>query len=110
MRAGKLRHRVTIQELVETKNEDTGLSDESWRTFAQNIPAEIKPLSVREFIRAGAEVSKISTYITTRHIPGVKRSMRIVHGSRTYNIEGVLPDADSGIEYMTMPVSEVLDD
>jgi hypothetical protein len=32
--------------------------------------------------------------------------MRINHNGRYYNIHGVLPDKDSGRDYITMPVSE----
>ncbi|KPB96501.1 Head-tail adaptor protein [Pseudomonas syringae pv. maculicola] len=34
--------------------------------------------------------------------------MRALHRGRIYNIHGALPDAKSGLEYLTLPVSEGL--
>ena len=36
--------------------------------------------------------------------------MRVVHGSKVYNIAGVLPDAGSGREYLTLACSEGVND
>ena len=36
--------------------------------------------------------------------------MRVVHGGKVYNIHGVLPDMRSGLEYLTLPVSEGVSD
>lgn len=35
-------------------------------------------------------------------------TMRIMHGAIRYDIAGVLPDKDSGLEYVTIPVVQVL--
>lgn len=35
---------------------------------------------------------------------------RVVHGVRTYNVHAVLEDKDSGLEYVTMPVSRGVSD
>ena len=37
-------------------------------------------------------------------------SWRIVHRETIYNIAGVLPDKDSGLEYLTIPVSAGVND
>jgi head-tail adaptor len=37
-------------------------------------------------------------------------SNRIVHGERIYNIEGVLADKSSGLEYLTCPCSQGVSD
>lgn len=36
--------------------------------------------------------------------------MRITHRGKVYNIAGVLPDNMSGLEYITLPVSEGVND
>jgi SPP1 family predicted phage head-tail adaptor len=66
------------------------------------VPAEIAPLSGREFIAAAATQSKVTARITIRHRPGIAPSMRVVHRDTTYNVEAVLPDARSGIRHMTL--------
>jgi SPP1 family predicted phage head-tail adaptor len=102
--AGSLRHRVQIEELVASRDSD-GVLTESWQPFAE-VWASIEPLSAREFIASGAGQSQIVARITVRYRAGLTPSMRIVHRGKTYNIAGVLPDKVSGLEYITLPVTE----
>lgn len=102
--AGRLRHRVEFQVLGETQDPESGAMVPGW-TEAFKAWAEIAPLSAREFIPAQAERSKVTARITVRWREGLDASMRIVHNGTIYNIEGVLTDADSGREYVTLPVS-----
>lgn len=106
MQAGKLRHQVVIQRLVPVQDETTGEITETWEDFATEW-AEVRPASVREFIAANIEESEITAKVLIRYRPGIKASMHIIHGSQVFNIEGVLSDPKSGIEYLTLPVSEV---
>lgn len=107
MRAGKLRHRVTLQSLVPVQNGTTGAITDTWVDFA-TVWASVEPLSAREFIAAAATQSKVVARIVLRHRAGVQPSMRVVHGAHTYKVEGVLADRHSGTEYLTLPVSEVV--
>lgn len=107
MNIGKLRHRVTLQAEAPSQNATTGVVTHGWTTVA-TVWASIEPLSAREFVAASAVSSKVVARIVIRYRAGVAPSMRIVHGSRTYNIEGVLADKHSGLEYLTLPVSEVV--
>ncbi len=76
----------------------------AWQTVA-TVWAAIEPLSAREFL-AGQQVnSQVVARITIRHRAGLHAGMRIVRGAEVYNIAGVLPDAVSGAEYVTLPVS-----
>jgi SPP1 family predicted phage head-tail adaptor len=114
--AGMLRHRVLIEELVAQtdtaddviQNEATGEVDREWTAVAE-VWAAIEPLSAREFIAAQATQSKVTTRITIRY-RAISPSMRLVHMRRgvrstVFNIEGVLPDKESGMEYLTLPCS-----
>lgn len=107
--AGKLRHRVVIQEQVETQDVSNGAINVSWRDVA-TVWAAIEPLSAREFVAAQAESSKVTTRITIRYRNNISAKMRLYHASKDayYNIEGVLADKDSGLEYITLPCSEGL--
>jgi SPP1 family predicted phage head-tail adaptor len=104
LRAGRLRHRVHIEELVVTQDSDGDIV-EDWVPFASYLPAEIVALSARELIAAQAVQSRVSTRITLRTLPGLLASMRIVHRGVIYNIEGVVPDPASGIRFVTLPCS-----
>lgn len=102
MRAGALRHRVTIEALTVEIDSDDGLQAQYWDAFATMIPAEISPLSGKELIAAQAVQSKVTTRIRIRHRPGVIASMRVDHRGEKYNINAVIRDPISSIDYMTL--------
>src|SRR3546814_17720801 len=71
----------------------------------------IEPLSVREFIAAQKEDSQLSARIVMRNRPALNASMRMIgecrcHLDRVFNPAGFLADPDSGLEYLTVPVTE----
>lgn len=107
IQAGKLRHRVVIQKQAESQNQSDGSIIIEWVDVAK-VWCAIEPLSAREFVAAQAEASKITTRITVRYRPDVTAKMRLYHAAKDmyYNIEGVLSDKDSGLEYLTLPCSE----
>lgn len=109
MRAGHLRHRVTLQRPGLSQDPQTGEPVPGWQDVAL-VWASIEPLSAREFIAAQAGQSEITARIVIRHRAGVLPTMRVVHGGKVYNIHGVLPDMRSGREYLTLPVSEGVSD
>ena len=91
MQAGRLRHRVQIQEYVTTQDSETGSVSEAWATVAE-VWAEVMPMSGREFVAAQMPTPGVTTRITIRHVDGVDASMRVLHGSMIYNIKAVLAD------------------
>lgn len=98
MLAQRLRHRVDVQALISTKNEETGRDTEDWQSILGSadelIPAEIVPSSGNEFIAAAAAQAKVNTRITMREDPRVTPSMRIWHPATNtaYAIRAILPD------------------
>lgn len=106
MRAGSLRHRVTLQRKQQTQNPQTGALLTTWVTEAA-VWAAVAPLSAREFVAAQAVQSNASVHITVRYRPGITAAMRILHDGKVYGITGVLADKDSGREYLTLPCSEL---
>ena len=106
LQAGKLRHRVTIEDYV-TVADSNGDTVSYWSEVAVGVAAAIEPLSAREFMQAQAMQSNVTARITLRYRAGIKATMRIVHGADMYEISGALPDKDSGREYLTVPVSKL---
>lgn len=108
---GKLRHRVIIQQPVDAQDQNTGATVRTWSDVA-TVWAAIEPLSAREFVAAQSEDSKVSARVTIRYRSGISHEMRLYHAAKGqyYNIEGVLSDKESGLEYITIPVSEGLRD
>ncbi len=109
MRAGTLRHRIAIQRPEYAQDPVTGEMAPSWVEVAK-VYASIEPLSAREFIAAAATQSKVTARIVIRYRLGVDSTMRVQHRDKIYNIEGVLADKDSGLEYLTLPCSEGVND
>lgn len=107
--AGRLRHRVLIQNPVESQDPRSGAPIRTWADLA-TVFAEVVPSSVREFVAAQAIDSEVTTRITIRHRAGVTAKSRIIHRGQIYNVHGVLADPLSGLEYMTLPCSEGVND
>lgn len=110
MRAGKLRHRIRIERPGYTQDPITGEIRHEWELVADKVPAAIEPLSAREFIAAQAAQSEVTARIVIRRRDDIDATMRIIHRGRIYNIHGVLPDPKSGLEYLTLPCSEGVND
>lgn len=92
MLAPRLRHRVSVQELVIEQDTETGAQIEVWTDLLTDEPCEIVPLSGREFVSAQAVQAGVSSRVTIRYYQGIKPSMRVVHDGVYYNIRAVLPD------------------
>lgn len=104
LKAGKLRHVVSIEEndpIVDSSGEKI----ENWVAVFPRVYASIEPLSARELFAAGAEQSEVVARITIRFRTGLNHAMRIVHRGQCYNIQGLQPDNESGLEWLTIPVS-----
>lgn len=101
MQAGRLRHRVTVEELLVTLDSD-GDQVETWAPIGPPLPAEITPLSGRDLIAAQAVNSVVTTRIKMRYRPGFKASMRAVHRETVYSIAAVVPDPGSGFKWVTL--------
>ena len=104
MRAGRLRHRISLQRNQVEQNPETGRPSYQWIEVTK-LWAEVEPLSAREFVAASAVQSAVSARVTIRS-RDINSAMRFVYRGKIYNIEGVLPDKDSGLEYITLPCSE----
>lgn len=88
MRAGELRHRVTIQQPVESRN-SFGEVTVTWQDVA-TVWAAIEPLRGREFWEARQTVAEMDVRIRIRYRSGITPKMRVVWGSKVYDIESVI--------------------
>ena len=87
MRAGKLKHKIVIQNYSETQN-DFGEIVKGWADF-KTAYASITPLSAKEFYKAGTN-AEVTHKIETRYLKDIKPSMRVLYDSRVFSIESVL--------------------
>ena len=95
MRAGALRHRVTLQSVGTTYDDYGDLSD-SWSTDA-SVWASVNPISAKEEYIAG-ELTGVATHeIQIRYRSGVTEQNRILFGSRVFQIESVRDWQERGV-------------
>jgi len=106
MQAGRLRQRVELKTIQHTQDENSGAMIESWQSSGF-VWAGIEALSARDFIAASAAQSDISARAIIRYRADIKAGMRLIHGGATYQIEGALPDKQSGQEYLTLLLKSV---
>lgn len=81
MRAGKLRHRITLQHNQPARN-DLGEPQPAWVDYAM-VDAEVAPLVGKEFFSAQQINSELSIKVRIRWRPGVKAGDQIVFKNRT---------------------------
>lgn len=106
--AGKLRHRVSLEQRVETQDPVTGEVSTSWELVSL-LWANVRPKSAKQLLEAKSLQSVATVDVTIRYRSDlVDSSMRFLHRGKVLNIEGGIPDHISGLEWLTVPCSEGL--
>lgn len=106
--AGKYRHIITIQKQSKIKNENTGEVTYEFVDYLTNIRADVHFLSANERIAASAVQSKITARIEIRYrTDSIVSSMRIKYKNDYYEIDGVIPDNETGMQWITLTVHEI---
>ncbi len=85
---GRLRHRLTIEEVTRTPDGGGGAS-ESWSSIA-TVWASITPTGGAEAIDADALAGRLSHEVVFRYRPGVEPAMRLRYGARLFEIAAVI--------------------
>jgi len=106
MRAGKLRHRVTIQRATETQS-DSGEVSRTWSTLA-TVWADIKPTSGAEAFRSGKIRADVGFLVTIRGGVAAAPSDRISLSGRTLEIVSVADEDERGVT-LTLGCNEVVE-
>jgi SPP1 family predicted phage head-tail adaptor len=76
IRAGKLRHQITIERRVLTQD-STGDPLQTWEVFARRR-ASVEPLVGNEFFISKARAARVPTKFRLRYLDGVLPNMRIL--------------------------------
>lgn len=106
---GKLRHVITFQKRV--KGQDSfGAIKDGWQDVFVNVPAAVEPLSARDYIVSSQTQYPVQARITVRYRPRITPDMRILYRDEKYAINGILADKVSGLEYLTILVTQGLGD
>ena len=105
MRAGQLRHFVTVQQVTETQDA-SGQPIESWATYIQRW-ASVKPLSgdSRELFTSAQRWPEVEVKITLRGDETTRLitpKMRVLFGTKIYNILAAVDIEERGIKIELM--------
>jgi SPP1 family predicted phage head-tail adaptor len=96
MRAGGLRHRVTIQHFTSYRDAG-GQPIKTWRDTA-TVWAQVTGINGRELVAAGAKMAEVSFRIWIRYRADVTSASRIIwqqkgHKAKAFSIVTAIPDA-----------------
>lgn len=101
---GKLDKRMGVEYVVRSED-SSGDAIETWMHL-RDVWASLEPVSVRDFIASRSEQSEVTARIQIRYCDDITPSMRFTHRGKVYNIVGILPDKDSGLESLTFAVTQ----
>lgn len=106
MRAGKLRHRLTIQEPTDTVGDTYGDATITWSDYA-TVWGSVTPLRGQEQYQADQVQAGVTHRVTMRYRVGITSKMRISHNGRVLSIMSVIDREDRNIELELMCMEEV---
>jgi len=100
MKAGDLRHRVTIQR-NEPVTDSFGTETEQWVDVV-TVWASVEPLSGREFFQSQKENAETTVRIKMRYRSGITSDKRVKFGDNVYEINAVIDIDERHIELHLM--------
>lgn len=106
--AGELKHRITVEYLQQSQDEETGELLETWQKMG-TFWGKFIYLSSKEMLQAQAVQSQLSARLTIRHsqkTAQIDTTMRVRFGNQIYNIIGQpIPDHKDGKTWITLELS-----
>jgi SPP1 family predicted phage head-tail adaptor len=103
-RASKLRHRITIEEPVKTRNDLGQIDKSNWIAFDSRL-AEWRTLSARESERMREIKMEASIAVTIRYREGITTAMRCKLGDKVAYISAAI-DEDQRKETLILYCTE----
>lgn len=102
MQAGRLRHRVEIQDF--TVERDSNNDDVKTYSTLATVPAEIISTGGRELFRAQQTFAEATAVINIRYLAGVSERMRVYHAAEStyYDILAAQHDDKSRRESLSL--------
>ena len=103
MKIGRMRKRITLQTETPTTDNAGGYAL-AW-TNSLTVWADIEPLSGHEVFTASHLEGRVTHSVTMRYQTGITTDMRIIYGSRVFNIRAVL-NSDESNRWLELLVEE----
>ena len=88
MKAGRMRHKIVIETNTQARTSTGSLTD-SWATHA-TVRCNVEPLSSREYFAADSVNTANQTKFQIRNLSTVTTKMRILWGSRYFDIQSII--------------------
>lgn len=107
MKIGKLRHRITLQECIASRD-SFGAEVLTWVDIA-TVWASVSPISGKEYFAAHQINAEVTTKITMRYRPGTTPNMRAVFQNRLFYIVSVINPEEKNIALILMCKERVPD-
>jgi SPP1 family predicted phage head-tail adaptor len=106
MRAGDLRHRITL--LTQQTSVNTGGERLTEWTQTKKLWANVTYLSVKDVLVSQASGSQITARCVVRYTKDITSGMCLVHQDQVFAIVGQpIPDPKTGREYLTLMLQSV---
>jgi SPP1 family predicted phage head-tail adaptor len=105
MRAGELRHRITLQTNTPTAN-SVGEFVDTWTDFV-TVSAAVEPLTGNRLFAAEQANSLVQGMVRIRYLAGVVATMRIVFGTRYFQIISII-DRDEKHRELQLLYKEII--
>lgn len=96
MRAGRLRHRVTIEQVSEDVDSAGGPIKE-W-TSINTVWANVRPVRGREFSGAAQVTAEVTHRVFMRYLANLTSADRLVFEGRVFDIESVINIDERNVE------------
>ena len=100
MRAGELRHKITLQTPTETVD-TMGTMTTTWSTF-KTVRAAIWPIRGAEYLAARQTTSELTHKVRIRYLADLTPKHRVKWGTRYFDIEAIINPDECNIYYEMM--------
>lgn len=109
MQSGKLPHRIRIEQYISVQDPNTGRITKTWTDFA-TVWGKHEGLSTRDQLQAQAINSSMTARCKIRYSSKaiqINSTMRVLFRGKYWKIDGdPMPDNESGLEWLTLNLSE----
>ncbi|MCH8853933.1 MAG: phage head closure protein [Planctomycetes bacterium] len=107
MQAGKLRHRVDLENDTASTRDGHGQLVPIWSAEASNLPCDIQTLRGRELVEAQQVVGEATHRVRMRYRSGVTVKKRLLFGTRELNIGFVENVGERNREWLLICVERI---
>lgn len=102
VRAGQLRHRVTIESYNSGGRDENGFETPATWIEHSKLWAKVTPLSSKDLLSAQAEQSEVTARMMVRYNTKIDTTMRVIWKGRTFAIDSEgLDDNEDSMTYTT---------